>query len=177
MGTPDTSVSLLTMIISSSLTTTPGTLACSMVVCATLDSVASTGASLNVPRRTIPWTKRPATSTLSGNHGAPMSATQKLCVVTKPASVTRPVFLRKVTPSSSASGTHLSVTPLSQLALPFHTIQLRNTPVMVLLLAISAVVVVHVTQALVSAVVLPVSLVPHEKRLQIFSKSVCRIHI
>merc|ERR1711904_7190 len=162
-----------TMIISLSVTTMPGTLACSMAVCATLDSAVSTAASSNAPQHTIPWTKRLATSTLSGNHGEPGWATRKLCAVDRATSVTRPVstLLNQATPSLLLSGTVPTArVPSEEHSQHMRTTQLRNTPAMALLLAITAVVVAHATKALVSASVSPVSLVLRVKKSQIFSK-------
>merc|ERR1711912_85301 len=137
MGTTTTSLSH---------TTLPGILLCNMGVCATSVSVVLTADSLNVPRRTIPWTVRPAKNTVNGKSGEPMSAMKR------PRTVDPPVSTGKATPSLSENGTNLCVVP--QLS---HTTRLRNTHATALPLVITAVAAVTAIQVLVSASVSSVS--------------------
>merc|ERR1712046_144402 len=140
-------------------TTPPGILVCNMVVFATSVSVVLTAASSNAPRRTIPWTVRPAKNTVNGKSGEPLSATKR------PRTVDHPVSMGKATPSLSENGTNLCVVP--QLS---HTIQLKNTHATVLPLVITAVAAVTAIQVLVSASVSSVSQVPLVRRSLTLSK-------
>merc|ERR1711907_637417 len=130
-------------------TTLLGTQACSTAVSVMLVSVVLTAALSNAPRLSIPWTKRPAKSTLNGKAGAPTPATTNLrCLPPEPNHL--PVLAFKATPSSLGSGMNLPANRLSALNQQqwhmSHTTQSRSTLATVLRLVITAVVVVTATK-------------------------------